>query len=80
LRQCLFFSFADMGGHSGRQGRPDRVLRPRHAGTCQTKTAVGEKWRQNQVGNDEAFVHHSRSVRRNETSGGTNEHLNDNYF
>ena len=40
-----------------------------NAGTGQEETAPGEKWRQNQVGNDAAFVHHSRSVGCNETPG-----------
>ena len=58
-----------MGGHSRRRGRPDRVFCAGHVGTREEETAAGEKRRQNQVGNDETSVHHSRPVRCNETPG-----------
>ena len=37
----------------------NRILILGHAGTRQKEKASGEKWRQNQIGNDEASLHYS---------------------
>ena len=65
----ILFSKLDMGGDPRGRRRADRVLGGGHAGTCKTETASGEEWCKSQTRNDETSLHHSRSFRRNETSG-----------